>query len=89
MSACFGNSEAASVERGNRFTGDTISTGESALCAANAVVADATTPTSIVTPAGASLTGMTSIVIVFGVASRSTPPLAVPPLSCAWKVNAA
>ena len=32
-------------------------------------------------PAGASLTDVTLNVIVFGLASRSTPPLAVPPLS--------
>ena len=38
---------------------------------------------------GASLTGSTSTVIVFGVGSVSAPPLAVPPLSCTWKVNEA
>ncbi|MNC87180.1 hypothetical protein D3C83_28840 [compost metagenome] len=40
-------------------------------------------------PAGASLTGLTLIVIVFGVGSRSTPPFAVPPLSCTRKVKLA
>ena len=29
------------------------------------------------------------MVIVFGVASRSTPPFAVPPLSCTWNVKLA
>src|SRR5262249_60008739 len=38
---------------------------------------------------GVSATGVTLTVIVFGVGSRSTPPLAVPPLSCTWKVNEA
>jgi hypothetical protein len=37
---------------------------------------------------GASFTAVTSIVIVFGVGSRSTPG-AVPPLSCTWKVKLA
>ena len=40
-------------------------------------------------PAGASLTGVTLNVIVFGDWSVSTPPLAVPPLSCTWKVKLA
>ena len=40
-------------------------------------------------PLGASLTVVTSTVIVLGVGSRSTPPLAVPPLSCTWNVKLA
>ena len=36
-----------------------------------------------------SITDVTSIVIVLGLASRSTPPLAVPPLSCTWNVKLA
>ena len=36
---------------------------------------------------GASLTAVTLTVIVLGVASRLTPPLAVPPLSRTWKVK--
>src|SRR5437588_11138756 len=36
---------------------------------------------------GASLTAVTLMVRVFGDWSRSTPPLAVPPLSCTWKVK--
>ncbi len=40
-------------------------------------------------PDGASLTAATSMVMVFGVGSRSTPPLAVPPSSCTWKVKLA
>src|SRR5258705_9189449 len=32
---------------------------------------------------------MTLTVIVLGVGSRSTPPLAVPPLSCTWNVKLA
>ena len=38
---------------------------------------------------GASLTAVTSMVIVFGVGSRSTPPLAMPPLSRTWKLKPA
>jgi electron-transferring-flavoprotein dehydrogenase len=38
-------------------------------------------------PAGASLTEVTSTLIVLGEASRSTPALAVPPSSCTWKVK--
>src|SRR2546428_13840746 len=40
-------------------------------------------------PAGASLTDVTSMVIVLGLWSRSTPLLAVPPSSCTWKVKLA
>ena len=40
-------------------------------------------------PAGASLTAVTLMVIVLGDWSRSTPPLAVPPSSCTWKVKLA
>jgi hypothetical protein len=36
---------------------------------------------------GVSLTAARLNVRVFGDASRSMPPLAVPPLSCTWKVN--
>ena len=36
---------------------------------------------------GVSFTAATLKVRVFGEGSRSTPPLAVPPLSCTWKVN--
>ncbi len=39
--------------------------------------------------AGSSFTAVTSIVIVFGVGSRFTPPLAVPPVSWTWKVKLA
>ena len=38
---------------------------------------------------GASFTGRTLTVIALGVGSRSTPPLAVPPLSRTWNVNVA
>src|SRR4051794_1130250 len=38
---------------------------------------------------GLSFTGVTLTVIVFGDASVSTPPFAVPPLSRTWKVNVA
>src|SRR5262249_53464192 len=38
-------------------------------------------------PFGASFTDVTLIVTVFGIGSRSAPPLAVPPLSCTWNVN--
>src|SRR5262245_9525553 len=38
-------------------------------------------------PTGASLTGVTLNVIVFGGWSRSKPPLAVPPSSFTWKVK--
>jgi hypothetical protein len=40
-------------------------------------------------PEGASFTAVTSIVIVFGDWSRSTPALAVPPSSCTWNVKSA
>ena len=40
-------------------------------------------------PLGASLTEATLIVIRLAVGSRSTPPLAVPPSSCTWKVKLA
>ena len=40
-------------------------------------------------PSGASFTAVTLTVIVFGVGSRSTPPLAVPPSSCTWNVKVA
>ena len=36
---------------------------------------------AVVVTTGASFTAVTSIVMVFGVASRSTPPFAVPPSS--------
>ena len=38
---------------------------------------------------GASLTGVTLTVMVLALGSRSTPPLAVPPLSRTWKVKLA
>jgi hypothetical protein len=40
-------------------------------------------------PAGASLTDVTSTVIVFDDASSATPPFDVPPSSCTWKVKLA
>src|SRR5436190_2220983 len=40
-------------------------------------------------PLGGSFAGVTLKVSVFGVGSRSAPPLAVPPLSCTWKLKAA
>ena len=40
-------------------------------------------------PAGASFTAVTLMVSVLADGSRSTPPFAVPPLSCTWKVNEA
>jgi hypothetical protein len=40
-------------------------------------------------PLGASLTGVTSMVMVFGVGSRSAPPFAVPPSSWTWKLKLA
>jgi hypothetical protein len=46
-------------------------------------------PTEMLAPTGASLTGLTSMVIVRATASRSRPPLAVPPLSRTWKVKLA
>src|SRR5207249_877913 len=45
--------------------------------------------TVVAVPTGASLTGVTFTVSARGVGSRSTPPLAVPPLSCTWKVKLA
>jgi hypothetical protein len=38
---------------------------------------------------GASFTAVTATVIRLAEASRSAPPLAVPPLSCTWKVKEA
>ena len=38
---------------------------------------------------GASFTAVTFTVIVLGVVSRSTPPSAVPPVSCTWNVKLA
>ena len=46
-------------------------------------------PTVLFVPAGASLTAVTLTVRVLGEASRSTPPLAVPPSSWTWKVKLA
>ena len=43
--------------------------------------------TVLLVPAGASFTAVTLTVIVFAEASRSTPPFAVPPSSCTWKVK--
>ena len=43
--------------------------------------------TVLLVPIGASFTDVTLTVIVRGVASRSTPPFATPPLSCTWNVN--
>ncbi len=40
-------------------------------------------------PLGASFTAVTSIVRVFAVGSVSTPPFAVPPSSCTWKLKLA
>ena len=45
--------------------------------------------TVVLVPAGASLTAVTLRVTVFALGSRSTPPLAVPPSSCTWKVKLA
>ena len=45
--------------------------------------------TRLLAAVGGSLTGVTLSVIVLGVASRFLPPLAVPPLSCTWKVKLA
>ena len=42
---------------------------------------------SIVDITGASFTGAISNVIVFGIGSRSTPPLLTPPSSRTWKVK--
>ena len=41
----------------------------------------------VIIATGASFTAVTSTVIVFGLWSVSTPPAAVPPLSCTWKVK--
>ena len=43
----------------------------------------------LLVPAGASLIGVTLTVIVLATGSRSTPPLAVTPSSCTWKVKRA
>ena len=43
----------------------------------------------VLAPDGESLTAVTLKVIVFAVGSRSTPPSAVPPLSCTRKVKLA
>jgi hypothetical protein len=45
--------------------------------------------TVVLVPIGASFTEVTFTVIVRATVSRSTPPLAVPPSSCTWKVKAA
>src|SRR5438552_1650065 len=45
--------------------------------------------TVVAVPTGASLTGVTFTVSARGVGSRSTPPFAVPPLSCTWNVKLA
>src|SRR6266550_8889463 len=45
------------------------------------------TPNDLVIDGGR--TGSTFTVIVFGVASMSTPPFVVPPSSCTWNVNVA
>ena len=45
--------------------------------------------TELFPPVGASLTGVTSIVMVFAEGSSSTPKLAVPPSSCTLKVKLA
>ena len=56
---------------------------------ANVYAVSSSVVTVLLVPAGASLTAVTFTVIVLGVGSRSTPPLAVPPSSCTWKVKAA
>ena len=45
--------------------------------------------TDVLVPMGASLTGVTSMLMVRTTVSRSTPALAVPPSSSTWKVKAA
>src|SRR3569833_467915 len=45
--------------------------------------------TALSAPAGAAFTEARLNVMVLGDWSRSTPPLAVPPLSCTWKVKLA
>ena len=67
--------------------------GRSASLAATVVIAAvfsamltlALAPPPLLVITGASLTGITSIVSVRTVGSRSTPPLAMPPLSCTRK----
>ena len=57
--------------------------------AVNVYTVSSSVATVLLVPAGASLTEVTLTVMVRGVASRSTPPLATPPSSCTWNVNAA
>ena len=57
--------------------------------AANVYGVSSPVVTVLSVPAGASLTDVTSMVSVLADASRSTPPLAVPPSSCTWNVKLA
>ena len=56
---------------------------------ANVYAVSSSVVTVLLAPDGASLTAVTLTVIVLAVGSRSTPPLAVPPSSCTWKVKLA
>src|SRR3989441_163909 len=56
---------------------------------ANVYAVSSSVVTVVAVPTGASLTGVTFTVSARGVGSRSTPPLAVPPLSCTWNVKLA
>src|SRR3984893_15423584 len=59
------------------------------LAAAKAKAVSSLVVTVLLVPAGASFTEVTLMVMVFGDWSRLTPPLAVPPSSCTWKVKLA
>ncbi len=71
------------------LTGASFGSVKPKLAAVKVNVAPSVTVTVLSVPAGASLTEVTSMVMVFADWSRSTPPLAVPPLSCTWKVKEA
>ncbi len=73
----------------NAFAGVSFGSVKPKSAVANVYAVSSFVVTVLSAPAGASFTAVTSIVIVLAVWSRSTPPLAVPPLSCTWKVKLA
>jgi hypothetical protein len=71
------------------LAGESLGSAKPKSAAANVYCISSFVVTMLFVPAGASLTAVTLTVIVFGEASRSTPPLEVPPSSCTWKVKLA
>ena len=71
------------------LTGESLGSVKPKSAAVKVYAVSSSVVTVLLVPIGASFTDVTFTVIVRAEVSRSTPPLAVPPSSCTWKVNAA